>query len=58
MDMNCPQAPAQAKGSQDMQKDHRIATAGKANAQMYVTRAAGREKRGNPGREATSQAVP
>ena len=58
MDVNCPQPPAQAKGSQDMQKDHRIATAGKANAQMCVARAAGREKRGNPERKATSQAVP
>jgi hypothetical protein len=58
MDVNGPQVPARAKNSKNMQEDDRIATARESYANVLARSRAGCKKRGNPGREATLQAVP
>ena len=58
MDVNGPQIPARTKNSKNMQEDDRIATARESYANVLARCRAGCEKCGNPGREATLQAVP
>ena len=58
MDVHGPQMPTRIKCSKNMQEDDRITTARESYANVLARRRAGCKKRGNPGREATLQAVP